>query len=193
MYYSTINIPKNQTPIRDDLKEGVTQLKLIDEKGKLFGKVNLIDLLVVLVILAVVFGVFWKLAGDEVTDVLSPSNGTTLEYEVLCTAVQNSVCDYAVEHCDGQLMSNGEALEGYLTGCTVEPYITTSVDSEGNTVQVIDQARSNLRFTISVEIAPSDVNNSVGSQEVRVGRSHIVKTADLEITGIVTKLEIIDD
>lgn len=166
-------------------------MKVIDEKGKLFGKVNLIDLLVVLVILAVIVGVFWKLAGDEVTDVLAPSNGTTLEYEVLCTAIWNDVGTYAAAHADGQLMSNGDLLDGYVTGCTVEPYITTSVDADGNSVAVVEQAKCNLRFTISVALAPSDKNNSVGSQEVRVGRSHIVKTADLEITGTVTSVELI--
>ena len=35
-------------------------MKLIDEKGRLFGKVNLIDLLVVLLIVAVLAAVVWK-------------------------------------------------------------------------------------------------------------------------------------
>lgn len=165
-------------------------MKVIDEKGRLFGKINLIDLLVVLVVIAVVAGLFWKLAGDEVTDVLAPSSKTTLEYEVLCTNVLKDVGEYAAAHADGQLMSNGELLDGYLTGCTIEPYITTDVDADGNSVAVTEQARCNLRFTISVALAPSDKTNSVGSQEVRVGRSHIVKTAELEITGTVTSATI---
>lgn len=167
-------------------------MKVIDEKGKLFGKINLIDLLVVLVILAVVAGVFWKLAGDEVTDVLAPSTQATLEYEVLCTAILNDVCSYAVEHADGQLMSNGDLLDGYLTGCTIEPYLTTSVDADGNTVAVTDQTRKNLRFTISVKLAQGDTSNTVGSQEVRVGKAHIVKTTDLEINGTVVSAETVD-
>ena len=180
--------PQESNPNRGNSEKERTNLKVIDEKGKLFGKVNLIDLLVVLVLIAVAAGVFWKIAGDDVTDVLAPSSKTTLEYEVLCTAVWNDVCTYASGHVGGQLMSNGDLLDGYVTGCTVEPYITTSVDSDGNTVAVTDQARSNLRFTISVSLAPSDKNNSVGSQEVRVGKNHIVKTGDLEITGTVTKV-----
>ena len=36
-------------------------MKLIDEKGRLFGKINLIDLLVVLLIVAVLAAVVWKL------------------------------------------------------------------------------------------------------------------------------------
>ncbi|MFR7745276.1 MAG: DUF4330 family protein [Acutalibacteraceae bacterium] len=35
-------------------------MKLIDEKGRLFGKINLIDLLVVLLIVAVLAAVVWE-------------------------------------------------------------------------------------------------------------------------------------
>ena len=40
-------------------------MKLIDEKGRLFGKINLIDLLVVLLIVAVLAAVVWKLGGSR--------------------------------------------------------------------------------------------------------------------------------
>ena len=40
-------------------------MKLIDEKGRLFGKINLIDLLVVLLIVAVLAAVVWKLCGRK--------------------------------------------------------------------------------------------------------------------------------
>ena len=40
-------------------------MKLIDEKGRLFGKINLIDLLVVLLIVAVIVAVVWKLGGKK--------------------------------------------------------------------------------------------------------------------------------
>ena len=40
-------------------------MKLIDEKGRLFGKINLIDLLVVILIVAVIAAVVWKLGGRK--------------------------------------------------------------------------------------------------------------------------------
>ncbi len=166
-------------------------MKVIDEKGKLFGKINLIDLLVVLVILAVIVGVFWKLAGDEVSDAIAPTTKTTMEYEVLCTAVPADAALAAEAVSVGQqLMSNGGLLNATVTACVVEPYITTNVDAEGNSVAVTDQARNNVRFTITAELASGDKTNSVGSQEVRIGKSHIVKTTEVEITGTVTKVAI---
>lgn len=40
-------------------------MKLIDEKGRLFGKINLIDLLVVILIVAVIAAVVWKLGAER--------------------------------------------------------------------------------------------------------------------------------
>lgn len=168
-------------------------MKVIDEKGKLFGKINLIDLLVVLVVIAVVAGLFWKLAGDRVTGAITQPGKTTLEYEVLCTAIWNDAGAYASAHADGQLMSNGNLLDGRIVGCTVEPYITTNVDANGLTVAVVDQARCNVRFTIEVTLAAGDKTNSVGSQEVRVGKKHTVKTTELELEGTVTALNIVHE
>lgn len=40
-------------------------MKIIDEKGRLFGKINLIDLLVIVLVVAVVAAVGWKLGRQE--------------------------------------------------------------------------------------------------------------------------------
>ena len=40
-------------------------MKIIDEKGRLFGKINLIDLLVIVLVVAVVAAVGWKLVGKK--------------------------------------------------------------------------------------------------------------------------------
>ena len=41
-------------------------MKLIDEKGRLFGKVNLIDLCIVLIVIAGVAAVAMKLFGNDI-------------------------------------------------------------------------------------------------------------------------------
>ena len=39
-------------------------MKVLDEKGKLFGKINLIDLIVIVVLVLILAAVGWKLAGQ---------------------------------------------------------------------------------------------------------------------------------
>ena len=59
-------------------------MKIIDEKGRLFGKLNLIDLLVIVLILAVVFVAVWKLGGSKAAEAvksyLGGMNDTQKDY-----------------------------------------------------------------------------------------------------------------
>ena len=87
-------------------------MKFLDEKGRLFGKINLIDLLVVLMLVIVIVAVAWKLGGDKLQDTLVHSDAPTVEYEVLCYGVSNDVCEYAKTRIDDQLMSSGDMLDG---------------------------------------------------------------------------------
>lgn len=167
-------------------------MKAIDEKGRVFGKLNLIDLVVVLVLIALVVGVAWKLVGGKISNAVAANDAVTVQYEVLCTNVDNTVADYCMENSNGQLMSNGDLLNGYVTGCTMEPYMESTINAEGNTVSYQVTNRQNLRFTIECQVVPANNAYEVGSQEVRVGKSHIVKTSMIEVTGTVTAMTVVD-
>ena len=43
-------------------------MKIVDEKGRLFGKVNLIDLLVLLLVIAAAAALIWKTAGKKAAE-----------------------------------------------------------------------------------------------------------------------------
>ena len=166
-------------------------MKFLDEKGRLFGKINLIDLLVVLMLVIVIVAVAWKLGGDKLQDTLVHNNAPTVEYEVLCYGVSNDVCEYAKTRIDDQLMSSGDMLDGKITGVSVEPYYITCVDAEGNAVDAQDPQNSNIRFTIECKVQNTDNAYAVGTQEIRVGKSHIVKTVNIEVTGYITRMEVV--
>ena len=147
-------------------------MKIIDEKGRLFGKVNLIDLAVVLVILVAVAAVAMKLFGnDAVEAVTSPTVG--ISYEVVCEDVPQSVADYCQANVGEQLLSSGKLLDAYITGCRAE-----------ETEDGID-----LYFTIEGTTSYSGHTYTMGSQEVRVGMEHLVKTSSIECEGIICGLE----
>ena len=163
-------------------------MKVLDEKGKLFGKINLIDLIVIVVLVLILVAVGWKLAGSRIADAIE-SNAPVMEYEVLCTEIDPDTCDYAVAHIGDQLMSNGEMVNGTITNCVIEPHMLTVLNSEGVPVQVEDPDFHNLRFTIQSSVTETSNAYAVGSQELRVGKSHIVKTIMLEVTGFITSME----
>lgn len=162
-------------------------MKMIDEKGRLFGKINLIDLLALVLVVAVVAvaAVKFLQPGDE--EKVEQGDMTGLSYTVLCRMVHKDIAEYIVQTQTGkQLMSNGEVLEG----CTIEnvlqePFYESYVTDAGVYNKVESDEYCDLVFVIAGE-APFTANAyKVGSQEVRVGKSHIVKTVDFEITGTV--------
>ena len=69
-------------------------MKLIDEKGRLFGKINLIDLLVMLLIVAVLAAVVWKLGGKKAAAAVTGADKKAV-YTVEFEDVPADIAEYA--------------------------------------------------------------------------------------------------
>ena len=148
-------------------------MKIIDEKGKLFGKINVIDLLVILLVLVVaaVLGIKF-LGGDDGTDVYEPAGQLT--YTVKVEGVEQetyeNICQFvnAAEGLKDQLMASGTLLNGYVVDV-----VAADAAAEEN--------KGKLDLVFTVEVIPTDaLSGSVGTQEVRIGKEHILKTAHFE-------------
>lgn len=148
-------------------------MKIIDKNGRLFGKLNLIDLAVIVVLVVVAAALGMKLFGnDAVESVTSPDVKVT--YQVVCEDVAEAVAEYCTANYSGQLLSSGKLLNAYITGC----------EAKTNPDDTID-----LYFTIEGTASYSGNTYTMGSQEVRVGKEHLVKTSDIECDGIICSLE----
>lgn len=165
-------------------------MKIIDEKGKLFGKLNLIDLLVVLVLVAVLLFVALRFAGGgNDTPAASP---TKLTYTALVTGVNPQLYEeiqsqLAAADYHDQLMASGDMLDAYIVGLEATPHVNYFSDDDGNLVSSQDEgdlARHDLLFTVEAYVA-DPVTSQVGTQEVRVGKSHILKTTHIEFNSII--------
>lgn len=178
-------------------------MKIIDEKGRLFGKVNLIDALLVLLValVAVVFVVKGVgAAGAANADKADHTGDAMIDFTVFCNGFNNELCDSAMAYADdfangvgNQIMNSGEYLNAYITGVSTKPYYLTETDDEGNSIAVVDQARTSLLFTIRAKAEITGNAYCVGNQEIRIGKSYIVKTPELEYTGTVTALEVVHE
>ena len=107
---------------------------MIDEKGRLFGKINIVDLIVLLVIViaAVVVGMKF-LGGGNGNSAINP-NKTPVRYTVLVEGVEPEVYENIQKYIPGQLMASGELLDGYVTGVTpVEGRVHTATVNRRHT------------------------------------------------------------
>ena len=148
-------------------------MKIIDEKGRLFGKLNLIDLLVILVLLAAVFVLVWKLGGKKAAESLA-AKPQTVSFTVLVQDVPEEICEFAETQVGKSLVNNGKVLSAVITG-------TETVPAENG---------CDLYVNVDSEVSYSEYVYKVGTQEVRVGYEYILKTTEFELTGIISDLEV---
>ncbi|MDO4515983.1 MAG: DUF4330 family protein [Bacillota bacterium] len=162
-------------------------MSIIDKKGKLFGKLNIIDLIVIVLIVAVVALLGLKLKGGQEGGLAG--EGQPVVFTVQVDGVEEGVYTFIrneLEKGPSQLIASGEMLEGYVTA--VEGTLIENDDaalrenSYGGLSSVkYDRAGTyDLVFTIEATVT-DNLTSKLGTQEIRVGKSHIVKTTTFEL------------
>lgn len=165
---------------------------MIDEKGKLFGKLNIIDLIAIILILAVVVLLGYKLTSSSGG---FAENGQQVRFTVKVEGVDAQVYENIQDLIPGQLMTGSQMLNGEITaveGTMVEEdSVRYRKDAGSNqlTGYRSDAGSYDLVFTIEATLE-NTANNALGTQEVRVGRSYTVKTNSFELAnGLILSCE----
>lgn len=153
-------------------------MKLIDEKGRLFGKINLIDLLVIVLLVAVLAAIVWKLGGNKAAAAVTDSNKAVV-YTVEFEDVPADIADFASTQVHQTLVNDSKLISAVITDVRTESY---------------ENELGHVRLYITVDATAMFAGNvyKVGSQEVRVGYEYILKTSEFELTGLICALEVND-
>lgn len=161
----------------------------MEEKKRRMGKFNIVDIIVAIILLVGLILLGAKLLGGKETTTGKP---TRIEYTVLVRAVHPEACQSIMGYkkANAQLMANGALVDGYVTDITYEPHINYSEGETGSATisrEEGEDARMDMVFTIQATV-DSPVTNKVGTQEVRIGKGHIVKTTEFELEGYSTTI-----
>ena len=145
---------------------------------------NIIDICVLVLVVAVVGFLGYKVAKG--IDNRMGQDTITLKYQVMYEGVSNDLYDAAAQHVPSQIMASGVLYDSYVTAVEKRDYF---VYENGEWVK--DPYHCNLVFTVEGNVANAAVlTTEVGSQEVRVGKVHVLKTQYLEFDeGIITLVE----
>ncbi|MCQ2565982.1 MAG: DUF4330 domain-containing protein [Clostridia bacterium] len=162
-------------------------MKLINEKGKLFGIINLVDLLVLLLVIAVVAVVGVKLFGTKAVEVVSAKSDCYAEIEVIGAnpRLYNEVDRQMDKLIGARMVTGNEYLSATIEDIWYEPYNILATNSDGYVVASIDETRVSIVFLVKTQVSPDAATLSIGSQELRSGKTFIVKTQALETSGTI--------
>ncbi len=160
-------------------------MKIINEKGKIFGRINIIDFLLILIVIVVGAFAAVKLsggAGGGAEPVSVVYTVQVAEVDPATYEVVKAFVDRQIEKKD-QLLTGSSLASGYVVDCVATPHVTYVETDDGRVVAVESSGtdtRLDLVFTLEADITDT-VTNAVGTQEVRAGIPYIVKTAHFEL------------
>lgn len=159
----------------------------MEEKSRRSGKFNVVDIVILAIVLVGLVFVGMKFLGSRNGGGSAP---TRIEYTVLVEEVLPDVCETVMEYrkANVQLMANGELVDGHVVDISYQPHINYEPNDAGVVTPSKEEgegARMDMIFTIQATVE-NPVTCKVGTQEVRIGKSHIVKTAEFEMEGYPT-------
>ena len=157
--------------------------------GKLFGKLNIIDLLVILLVIAAAAFLALRL-GNRTPSTPSTSTGR-IRYVVKVTRMDPEIYEVAKARYDAgetQLVAGDSLIDGQIVDMRAEPYVTTLTTDEGKYVVAEDPYYLNVYYTIEAGVTTWDINLVV-SQEIRLGASNWVRTRGAQFQGTVIDFE----
>lgn len=154
-------------------------------------KINIVDIIIILVILAVAVFFGMKFFGGE----KNFANKGEITYTVLAEGVPVETYENLKDTLPSKTIAGGSYIQCEIkslsvTPCEVKtiektnmnnPYILTEIVPHGQYV--------NLTFTLTATVNLDSILTEVGTQEVRAGRSHIVKTKYFELTGTILTVD----
>ena len=140
-------------------------------------KFNVIDILAVLLIVAVLAFVGWKLLGNAGVEGMAPET-VGITYTVRCENVAAEMYENCARYVPANLMASGSLLDAKITAVEAEPVMVPGEDGKW----LEDPDHVTLLFTVEARVLRQEVmNTKVGSQEVRIGRTdYILKTEEIE-------------
>lgn len=161
-------------------------MKLINEKGKLFGIINVIDFLVLLIILVAAVGIGWKLLGAESSQDEVSHNPVTITYVVRAKNQPIYLAD-SISTYEGELPLSLVSGDSYvenaqLVSIDTVPTTIVATDSEGTVSRETDPGVVDILFTCTYDTTLDSPIITMGSQELRVGMSHTLKTSFFEVS-----------
>ena len=168
-------------------------MKLINEKGKLFGIINIVDLIIVVMIIAMIAAVATQILGSQVQQVVSPQVDCTVEVCIIGTPPRLLKEIERQDLAGEQLVSGNSYMDAYIEDVWFEDYTVQAVTDDGIIVDATDPSKKDVIFKIKCKVSKDTASPKIGSQELRAGRTYIVKTQTFECSGTIRYVDIAEE
>ncbi len=190
-------------------------MKLKDQ-NKPRKRINIIDVIVIVLLLAAVaFLVFRGISLYQATQVLEVEHKDTNENarampenftpNIRVTLVSRQVDRKLAERIETaeflRIYNTFSLLDAYISNIELKPSELVSVNAQGKSVITRSKTKVDIYFTVDaqVDLANPDAviegnfNPMIGGTEMRVGKSYVLKTMEIEVSTQIIDVEILYD
>ncbi len=169
-------------------------MKLIDEKGRLFGKVNVVDLIVLVIIVGVIGAVGYRLTSSRLN--AGDGNPLTTEDQYCYVTLYSSLVVPEISQSlevGEKLVANSQYTDAEIVSIEETPAAYVATNDDGEAVLSEHPLWKDVTVVVKEKVDPSSVILKVGGQEVRVGYSYILKTQTVETNCKIRAIEFKDE
>ena len=159
-------------------------MKIVNEKGKLFGIINIIDLIVIIILVLLISGGVKRAKSKP--EVIGESKKALLTIEIK-NARKSIVNGFTVG--ENLYYNDKDNLIGEITDIQVEPYTKkVMVEGEWKTKKVPEKYVITLNVKVDALETPDAI--VVGEEEVRIGEEFDLKAKKVVASGTILDIEI---
>ena len=154
-------------------------------EGKKKRKINIIDIAVIVLLIAAIAVVGIKLAGNKVQEAVSSKVDCWAEVVIVGAQprIYNEV--FRQDLVGEKMVSGNEFINATIEDVWLEDYICQVQTYDGATVDTVDPTQKNIVVLVKTQVPEGTASPKIGSQEVRAGKTFIVKTQTFETSGII--------
>ncbi len=164
-------------------------MRLFDEKGRMFGKISIVDLAIVLVLIAsagwFAYAKFGRNLGKEIAAREEP-----VQFTILVTTLRPTTADALKKGGKVFEFKTGAAL-GTINKVTVQPADVWTINEDGKWLQTKTQDRVDAYVTVDGTARVGENVITVNGVEVRVGTSIGITTKWAQVNGNILTLDLL--
>ena len=165
----------------------------MEEKRR--GRLNIVDIVVIVIILAAVGFLGWKLThrGGE-GPAAKPG---TIRFVVEVDGLRKDLYEGTAALVPSQMAASGSLVDGYILETWGNPVkvdhirakspVNASLEQELYPEEGLDYVNAYYLCEVAVDL--NDKLNLAGNQEIRLGRSYYLKSVDIELSGTIISME----
>lgn len=162
-------------------------MKIVNEKGKLFGVINVVDLCIIILVLLVGAVVVLKTVGTNVGPITTEESQQKVIVTYRCT-IRHADQINAVKKGD-QLISLLKPADAYIESVSEAVLQVPISTADGKAVYAPDPIRKELTVKFSMKAAKGNGIIKLDNQDVAVGKIFTLKTRTFETQGTIEAIE----